>query len=144
MPSQTDFDQGGTNRVFSTLWLGPSAGAALVPASVLPIVAAGTFTLLRGINLVQVNVNGSVTVILPTAIFPPSAGVGAQPALFASQAITVVDVGGFAGANPIVIKPASVAEKIMGLTQVSITDNYGAFTLEPNSAVGGWNNLVAP
>jgi hypothetical protein len=142
MPSQTDFDQGGTNRVFSTLWLGPSAGAALVPASVLPITTAGTFTLLRGITSVTVNVSGSVTVILPTAILPPSAGAGVQGALFASQAITVVDVGGFAGANPIVIKPASVAEKIMGLTQISITDNYGSFTLSPNGA-GLWN-AIAP
>jgi hypothetical protein len=143
MPSQTDFDQGGTFRSFSQIWLGSSAGVALVPSSILPIVAAGTFTLLRGITTVTVNVNGSVTVILPTAILPPSADAGVQGALFASQPITVVDVGGFAGANPITIKPFSVAEKIMGLASITIADNYGAYTLAPNSAVGGWN-AIAP
>jgi hypothetical protein len=142
MPSQTDFDQGGTNRSFSKLYLGSSAGFAVVPAAVLPITTVGTYQLQVGTVTVTVNVSGSVTIKLPSAINPPSAGAGVQGALFADQPITIVDIGGFAGANPITIMPASVAEKIMGQTQIQITDNYGAFTLSPNSAAAGWNALA--
>jgi hypothetical protein len=142
MPSTTDFDQGGTTRTFSQIWLGPSAGFARVPAAVLPITAAGTYQLQPGTVTVTVNVSGSVTVKLPSAINPASAMAGVVGALFADQPITIVDVGGFAGANPITIQPFSASEKIMGLAQITISDNYGAYTLAPNSAVAGWNALA--
>jgi hypothetical protein len=143
MPSTTDFDQGGTFRSFSQIWLGPSAGFIRVPAALLPITAAGTYQLVIGTVTVTVNVSGAVTIKLPSAINPPSAMATTVGALFADQPITIVDVGGFAGASPITIMPFSVAEKIMGLASITISINYGAYTLAPNSAVGGWN-AIAP
>jgi len=142
MPSQTDFDASGTARTFSKLYMGPSVGFVRVPSSPFVITAAGTYQLQIGTVTVTVNVSGSVTIKLPSAINPPSIDAGVQGALFADQPITIVDVGGFAGANPITIMPASVAEKIMGQTQITITDNYGSFTLTPNSAAAGWNALA--
>jgi hypothetical protein len=143
MPSTTDFDQGGTFRSFSQIYLGPSAGFARVPAALLPITAAGTYQLVIGTVTVTVNVSGAVTIKLPSAINPPSAMATTVGALFADQPITIMDIGGFAGANPITIQPFSASEKIMGQTQIQITIPYGAYTLSPNSAVAGWN-AIAP
>ena len=142
MTSQTDLDQGGTARQWVRTYMGPSVGWVYLPGlNPLPtIVAAGTYIIQPDTTLVQVNCAGAVTVMLPTAIDPTVPAIN-QGALFAKKPVTVVDIGGFAAAHPITIKPASVAETIMNLTQIQITTNYGAFTLNPSNAQKGWTNI---
>lgn len=140
MPSQTDLDQGGTYREWVRAFLGPSVGSLLIPRrNVLAVKAAGTFVLDPSTSLVEVNVNGVVTIILATAI-EPSIPAGAQPGLFAKTPVSIVDTGGFAGAQPITIQPASGTENILGLPSIQITSNYGGFILYPNSTLKGWTN----
>lgn len=141
MASQTDLDQGGTSRQWVRTWMGPTVGWVMLPGRnpVTTITAAGTYILTPDITLVEVNVAGAVIIMLPTAIHPSVPAV-TQPALFADKPITIVDIGGFATANPITIKPASGAENILNLTQIQITANYGGFTLNPSNAQKGWTN----
>ena|SRR5689334_11927180 len=141
MSSQTDLDQGGTARTWKRVWLGPSVGWIWIPdVSVLPITAAGTYTLDPSTNYVPVSIAGAVTIKLAAAA-SPTAGAQAQPNLFAQSPVTIVDVGGFAQANPITIQPVNGSETIMGLTQVQIKINYGGFTLAPNAAQLTWNSI---
>jgi hypothetical protein len=138
MPSQLDLDQGGTFREWTKLYLGPSVGWTYVPGNVLfPITVAGTYTLLVGTSVVTVNVAGAVTIILPTAI-APSVPAGVLPGRFSYTPITIIDVGGNAAAYPITIQPASGGEDIMGLASITISNNYGSFTLDP---IKGWTTL---
>lgn len=140
MASQKDLDQGGTNRAWVRTYLGPSVGWIWVPANnVLPLTAAGTYTIDPSTSLVTVNVAGAVVIILPSAILPASAQ--AQPGLFAQNPITIVDIGGQATAHPITIQPASSAENIMNLASISLSVNYGGYTLAPNSTLKGWNSI---
>lgn len=139
MASQTDLDQGGTLRQWQLVYLGPSVGWVRVPnRNVLGVTAPGTFTLDLSTNYVQVNINGLVTIILPTPALVVSAG--ATPGKAMRVGITVVDTGGFAsGANPITIQPGAGAT-IMGLAQVQITSAYGGFILYPNAGGNLWTN----
>jgi len=67
MGSQSDLDQGGTFRQYERYWMGPSVGWVTQPQqAVLPITAAGTIAVSRGTNLITLNVNGSVTINLPS------------------------------------------------------------------------------
>jgi hypothetical protein len=61
--------------------------------NVLPVTSAGTYTLDPSTNLVEVNVAGAVTIVLPSCQ-TPTAGAQAQPQLFVKNPITIVDVGG--------------------------------------------------
>jgi hypothetical protein len=137
MTSQLDTDQSGTARRTMRQYLGPSIGLVDVPApnSVLVVSAAGTFTIDPSITLVQVNVAGAVTLVLPSATLPTIAAIGA-PARFAQSPITITDIGGNALAHPITIQAANVSENIMGFASIQIITNFGGFTLQPNS--GGW------
>lgn len=140
MASQLDLDQGGTVREWINTYLGPSVGWQRVPArNVLSIGTAGTFTIDLSTSLVQVNVVGAVILLLPSTI-NPSVPAGALPGPFIKNPISIVDIGGNGIAHPITIQPASVAETIMGLTQIQITSNYGGFILYPNSALKTWTN----
>src|SRR6516164_11438278 len=124
-----DLDQSGTSRQWQRTYLGPSVGWIYVPyQNILPVTSAGSYVLDPSTNLVEVNVAGAVTIILPSCQFP-AAGAQAQPRLFASNPITIVDVGGNAAANPITIQPFSGAETVMGLSSIKIATNYGGFTL---------------
>lgn len=141
MPSQTDLDQGGTSRQWTRAYMGPSVGWILVPLqNVLLITAAGTYNLDPSVSLVEVNVVGAVTIVLPSAV-NPAVGPQAQPGLFANNPITVVDIGGNGAAHPITIQRNNTNESIMGLASIQITVNYGGFTLLPNSAQATWNNI---
>jgi hypothetical protein len=141
MGSQLDLDQGGTARQWVRTYLGPSVGWVYLPGrNPFVITAAGSYTMLPDTTLVEVNVAGAVTVILPTAI-DPGVPAGVLPALYAKKPITIVDLGGFAQAHPITIQPASGSENIMGLASIAITVNYGAFTLNPSNAQKGWTNI---
>ena len=82
MGSQTDLDQGGTNRQYVKQYLGPSVGWVTTPApaaSILAITAAGTYTVDRSVTLITVNVAGAVTLNLPKA-HTPAAGRKPNPA----------------------------------------------------------------
>jgi hypothetical protein len=138
MPSQLDLDQGGTSREWVRAWRGPSVGWIWVPLrNVLQVTAAGTYALDPSTSLVEVNVNGAVTIVLPSAV-DPGAGPQAIPGLFAKNPITVVDIGGFAQINPITIGRNNVNENIVGLASIQITSNYGGYVLKPSSTQRGW------
>jgi hypothetical protein len=142
MSSQTDLDKGGTSRQWVLTYLGPSVGWVYLPGrNQFEIAAAGTYILQPDTSVVNVNVNGAVTIMLPSAI-NPKVPAGVQPALWAKTALSVVDTGGFATAHPITIMPTSVAETIMGLASVQITSAFGAFILSPNNTLKGWVNSV--
>lgn len=139
MASQTDLDQGGTGRRWVKTYLGPSIGWVETPErNVLLITAAGTYTINLSTNLVQVNVAGAVTIIMPSAL-DVSLGV-TVPGAFVKANVTIVDIGGNAAAHNITIQPASNAETIMGLAQIKITSNYGGFILQPSNVAAGWSN----
>ena len=137
MGSQLDQDQGGTQRQTQRVYLGPSVGWIYAPSSVvLDVKVTGTTTILLGTCLVKVNFNGSVTLQLPLAK-ANAAGAQAVPGTFVSVPIVIVDIGGFATANPITILPAG-AELIDGQASILLNSNYGAFTLQPDVVNGGW------
>jgi hypothetical protein len=136
-----DLDQSGTNRQWQRTYLGPSVGWIMAPyQNILPITAAGTYTLDPSTNLVEVNVAGAVTIILP-AVTPPSAGPQALPRLFANNPITITDIGGNAAANNITIQPNNVSETVMNLTSIKIQTNYGGFTLQPVPSARTWSSI---
>jgi hypothetical protein len=138
MGSQTDLDQGGNFRQFVKRYLGPSVGWVNSPDdNVVPITSGGTTTIAAGATLIPVNYNGAVTVQLPSAKASTTATAGAVPGLSLALPITVVDIGGFAASHNITILPFGT-EKIMGLSSISISVAYGAFTLIPNLSAGGW------
>lgn len=140
MGSQTDLDQGGTFRQYERVWLGPSLGWQTLPQqAVLPITAAGAQAISRGTNLITVNVNANGVIInLPSAKASPQPGV--LPGQWYLHPITIVDIGGFAAAHPIVINPFA-GELISGLATISLVSNFGAFLLKPILETGGWTLL---
>ncbi len=138
MPSQLDLDQGGTYRQYVRRFLGPSVGWVWTPEdNVLPVTSGGTKTILQGTTLVQVSVNGAVTIQLPSAKSSTTAPAGALPGTFLALPITVVDIGGFATAHPITILPFG-AETIVSLASIVISVAYGAVILFPNITAGKW------
>lgn len=142
MASQTDLDQGGTQRAWVPAWLGPSIGWVWRPATnVLPVVAGGTYLLDRSTSLVTVNTTGAVTITMPSAAIPTGGGQMAQPSLCTNNPITIVDIGGHAQASPITIQRNNSGESIMGLTSIQITVNYGGYVLQPEPAVLTWNSI---
>lgn len=143
MTSQTDLDQGGTQRAWVPAWLGPSIGWVWRPATnLLPITAAGTYTLDRSTSLVTVSTTGAVTIVLPSAVTPSFGGAGTtQPQLFTNNPITIVDVGGNAQASPITIQRNNSGESIMGLSSIQITVNYGGYVLQPEPVAATWNSI---
>ena len=148
MPSQTDLDQGGSYRLWETVYQGPSIGWVRVPkrnmwggggTSSTTITTPGTYALDPATNFVQIAVAGAVTIILPSSKLG-SGGQGAQPGLDPQTPITIVDIAGNALAHPITIQPINNTETIMGLTQIQITSNYGGFILQPVSRQATWVN----
>lgn len=140
MPSQTDLDQGGTQRQWARRWLGPSVGWIMVPeASILNVTAGGTTNVLLGTVLVLVNFAGLVTINLPSAK-SSAAGAQALPFTFVGKPITVIDYGGNANTSTqkITIQALAGAETIDGLASIAITSAFGAFTLSPKTDVGGY------
>ena len=137
MASQTDLDQGGTFRQQQKVYLGPSIGWVTAPSTViLRVTTAGTTTVQLGNSLITVSVNGSVTLQLPLAR-SNAAGQAAVPGQAVAIPVVVVDIGGFATANPITILPAG-AETIDGPASASLSSSYGSFTLQPDVINGGW------
>ncbi len=140
MGSQSDLDQGGTFRQYERYWMGPSVGWVTQPQqAVLPITTAGTVAVSRGTNLITLNVNGSVTINLPSAKASPQSP-QAIPGQWVLIPLTIVDIGGFAAANTYTINPFG-AELISGLATIRLASNYGAFILKPILETGGWTLL---
>lgn len=138
MGSQTDLDQGGTFRQWVRMWMGPSVGFVSVPVdAVLPITAAGTYDIARGTSLITINVNGDVTINLPSSRASP-AGPQAIPGQWIINPVTVVDIGGFADSNTYNIVPAG-SETISGLASVQLAAPRGTVILIPILDTGGWN-----
>jgi hypothetical protein len=140
--SQLDLDQGGTYRQTERIYLGPSLGWQYVPNQAwLPITAAGIYGVLWGTNLVTINVNGAVTINLPSSL-QSAAGPQAIPAKSIIIPIVIVDIGGFGQANGYQIVPFG-SELISGTysnaSPLKITSNYGAVILNPNVVSGGWS-----
>lgn len=140
MSSQLDLDKGGTYRQYVRRWLGPSVGWVLVPIdNVVPVTAAGTTTVLVGTTLVPINVNGNVSIQLPSAKASQTATAGALPGKSLALPLTIVDIGGFVdGAAVLYTILPFPGETIMGLASIQIASPYGAFTLLPNLTLGGW------
>lgn len=139
MTSQLDLDQGGTFREWTKVYLGPSVGHVWVPnRSQLLITAAGTYTLDFSTTYVQVSIAGAVTIILPPLTGALTVPPIALPGRSVKTPISIVDVGGFAAANPITIQPSSPSDTIFGLTQIQIANAFGGFILYPNVAT--WTN----
>ena len=137
MGSQLDIDQGGLFRQTNRVYLGPSVGWVWSPSQViLPVVVAGTTNVLEGTSVVTVNVNGSVTLQLPQSK-QSAAGAGAVPGMAVSYPVTIVDIGGFATAHPILILPFG-AELIDGLASIELQSAYGAYVMQPDILNGGW------
>src|SRR5438105_5026245 len=122
MGSQTDLDQGGTYRPYTQVWMGPSIGWINAPQAVLRVTAGGTTVVQLGNTIVTVNFNGAVTIQLPKF----KALNNALPGQLIDFPVTVIDTGGFAGANPITILPGA-GELISGLASIQITSPFGAF-----------------
>ena len=138
MSSQTDLDQGGTFRQWVRMYMGPSVGFIPVPIdAVLPITAAGTYTIARGTSLITINVNGNVTIDLPSSLASP-VGAGALPGQWVINPVTIVDIGGFASSNTYQIVPFGT-ETISGLAAVQLASDRGSIILNPILATGGWN-----
>ena len=142
MGSQSDLDQGGTIRQWVRSYLGASVGWIEAPLqNILSITTAGTYALDPSTSLVEVNVAvGAVTIILPKVVNPP-AGPQVQPRLFADNPIIVIDIGGNALANNIVIQRNNSGESIMGLASVKINQNYAGFIFQPVPANATWDNI---
>lgn len=136
--SQSDLDQGGIFRQTVRTYLGPSVGWVDVPQQwILPITTVGTTVVARGTNLVTINVNGNVTINLPSSRATPQ-GPQAIPRQWALIPIVIVDIGGFAGTNTYLINPNG-SETIDGLSQLNLSAPYGVFVLLPKLTTGGWN-----
>lgn len=138
MPSQQDLDMGGTFRQYTRVWQGPSVGWINYPfQAVLEIKAAGSVSLLRGTNLIKLNVNGNVTLNLPSSKASPATP-QAIPGQSVISSITIIDKGGFAGGATYNIVPFG-SELISGLASVQLAAPYGTIVLEPLLESGGWN-----
>jgi hypothetical protein len=122
--------------------MGPSVGWIDVPLqNIIMVTTAGTYILDPSVSLVEVNIAGAVTIILPRAAVP-FAGAQALPRLFAKNPITIVDIGGNAMAHPITIQPNPIGgESIMGLASITLSTNFGGYTLQPIPAQLTWNSI---
>lgn len=105
--------------------------------NVLPITAAGTFSILPSTNLVTVNVAGSVFIVLPS-IITPTIPAGASPGRFVLNPISVIDIGGNAQNFPISVQGASNSETIDGQLSILMSANFGGLTFTPAPSVPGW------
>lgn len=140
MSSQTDLDQGGTNRQYQRIWLGPSVGWINYPVvSPLLISAAGTYLISPGTNLIRVNVAaGVVNIDLPSSK-SSTASPQAIPGLSVYNPTIITDLSGDAGtATTINVFPLA-PELIANLTEIQLAAAYATLLLEPLIDIGGWN-----
>jgi hypothetical protein len=137
MSSQTDLDQGGTHRQTQKVYLGPSVGWQNAPMANVLNVTEASVTVARGMNLIQVSRNGTVTINLPSSL-RSAAGAQAIPFNSLIVPVVIVDAGGFASPTNIITINAFAGELIDGLAAIEIVSSYGAYVLKPNIDTGGW------
>lgn len=131
MASQTDLDQGGTNRQFVKRWMGPTVGWVWVPdETILPVTAAGTTVVQLGTSLVPVDANVAGVIVQLPSVALPDVPATILPMPYALLPITVYDAGGHAATHNITITPAA-GETIMGLASITIIAAYGGWALKP-------------
>lgn len=140
MTSQIDLDQGGTNRQYQRIYLGPSVGWINYPViNPLIINAIGTYSVSPGTNLIQVNVaSGVVNINLPSSKSSP-ASPQAIPGLSVYNATIIVDLSGEAGSATTINAISLSPELISGLTEIQLAAPFGTLLLEPILSTGGWN-----
>lgn len=139
MGSQLDLDQGNTFRQYARVWMGPSVGWLTMPVqAILPIAAAGTYTLQRWTNVVKVNVAaGVVNLNLPLSK-ASAQGPQAIPGQWVINPVIILDLSGQAGLATTININRAGTELISGLTQVQLAAPYGTILLEPLLDTGGW------
>lgn len=118
--------------------MGPSVGWVSMPdQSIVPITTTGTTNIQRGMNVITVNVNATVTVQLYSVLKVVSPQ--AIPAQSMIYPVIIVDIGGFANSTTakITILPAS-GKTIDGLASIAIQAPYGAYALRPIIETGNW------
>lgn len=143
MVSTPDLDKGGNVTQGTRRYLGPSVGWVYVPDTVVGVTVAGTTTIYLGTTLVTIDVNGNVSIQLPSSKASTTASAGALPGPSIGAPITVVDIGGHVDGSTVLytILPFGT-EKIMGLNSIQIASPYGAFVLWPTlTGSGGWTQL---
>ncbi len=125
-----DLDKGGRLRVWDKIYLGPSLGWIMQQVtSIVKVTTGGTIVLDVGVTLVEVNSpSASPTIQLPSSV--PYPGTICNP-------ITIIDTGGNAQNFPITIV-GSDGQTVVGLTSIQLTNNFGSFTLVPDTVNGGW------
>ncbi len=124
-----DLDKGGALRLWERTYLGPSLGWIMQQVTSIKKVTVGGITVISpGVTLVEVDIAALVTIQLSTSI--PYPGTIANP-------ITIMDTGGHASTFNITIVP-SLGETIMGLGSIAIANDFGGFTLVPDTVSGGW------
>ena len=137
MTSQTDLDQGGSNRQYQDVYMGPSVGWVTIPVkNVLAVTTGGTINPIVGTTLITLNVAALVTIQLwdPTA---PSIPAAVVPGPNVGLPLTIVDIGGNCASFNCTILPAS-GKTIMGLASIPIASNFGGWVLTPNLTTGNW------
>lgn len=138
MGSQQDLDQGGTFRQIDRVWMGPSVGwQTQLKVAIQNITAGGTYNLVRGTSLIKLFPDANVTLNLPSSL-ASLAGPQALPGQFVITPVTIVDIGGFAGARTYRIVPFGT-QLISGLASVDLGAPRGTIILEPLLDTGGWN-----
>ena len=137
MASQTDLDQGGTFRQTQKVYMGPSVGWVAAPSQNILEVTSASASVARGMNLIQVSRNGTVTINLPSSL-RSAAGPQAIPGNSIIVPVVVVDAGGFASPTNIITINAFAGELIDGIAAIEIVSSYGAYVLKPNIETGGW------
>lgn len=138
MASQTDFDQGGSNRQFEKRWFGPSVGWVWVPINnVLAITEAGTTTPIIGTTLITLSVAGLVSIQLWDPTPPATTPANSLPGPSAPIPLTIVDIAGNCVNFPCTILPAA-GKTIMGLASIQIGSAFGGFVLQQNLTSGNW------
>lgn len=136
----SDLDKSGNAYQRALINLGPTLGGFIVnvqPLAQLNVTVAGSTTLDSNANLVMVNVNGSVTLLLPSVITWLTAALQLNLNIY-SGAIWIKDLGGHAAAFPITVTPFG-AQKIDNLAQsFTIVQNRQLIRLYPLSDLSGW------
>ncbi len=93
---------------------------------------------MNGTTLITVDCAGAVTISLWDPIPPTTCPPNSIPGPSVGANLTIVDIGGHALAHPITINPAAT-RTIMGLTTVSIDNDYASQALRPNLTTGDWD-----
>jgi len=138
LPSPQDLDQSGYAFQGLNIYLGPSLGWVRTRVKPeFPITIADIYTLTSDCGVVLVNVTGSVTINLPD-VRTWIQEFAYNPSTAFERAIWIKDLGGHAGAFPIVINPFGTQAIDTRATSTSISTNFQLLRLYPLADLSGW------